>query len=919
MKPSQRDGKTEYANGANLTATHIAELQQQVLLYTQVVEQISDGVYIFHLEDRNDDRSLRFITANAATEALTNVAPQRIIGQTLDEAFPNLRQHGIPQAYAEVVRTGQRFQTELVYGDEHVIESAFAVKAFALSDQHVAVIFQNITQQKHAEQQRQNETDQARLVLEATGYGVWDLDVPNNRTYYNTSYATLLGYQTTTFAQTFEEWYQLVHPDDLPQITHDFQALLAGQIPQMNNQFRIRNSAGEWQWLQSRGGVVARDANGNPTRVIGVVDDITKQKQSELELQKLAAIVENSPDYVSYASLDPREIYINPAGRKLVGYALDDPLHNYNPLESIPSQGHALLLNEVLPTVEAKGMWQGEGLLQHIETGTPIPVEATIFLITDPRTGAPIAQAGIMRDISERKQAERELQKLAAIVENSPDYITYTTLDLSDVYINPAGRELVGVTLNDLHSNYDATLPIYPEDVPIFSDQVIPQITQHGKSWTGDIRLRHIHAGTVIPTNGHAFLVKDPHTGEPIAMAAILRDMREQKRMEQELQKLAAIVQGSPDYMSYASLDLSEVYINAAGRRLVGYHPEAPITDYDPAQIMPTETHAQLFNEIMPAMQTRGFWSGETSIRTLDTGAVVPVEVVSFVIHDPQTGEPIAHAGIMRDISERKRAEREMQKLATIVQTSPDYMSYASLDLSEVYINAAGRKLVGCHPTDPITDDDLVQIFVPEKRAQTRNEIISALRIPSSWSGETTIRALNGGISIPVEVMSFVVNDPQTGEPIAQASIMRDISERKRAEQERLELQQRVIAAQRAAIHELSTPLLPLSKGVIALPIVGSVDTARAQQVMETLLEGIAYHKAQIAIVDITGVRVVDTQVAQALISTAQAVRLLGAQVVITGIQPRIAQTLVQLGVELTGIVTRSTLEDGIAYALKLR
>jgi rsbT co-antagonist protein RsbR len=794
MKSDQHDKTTVYVNGANLTATHIAELQQQVLLYTQVVEQISDGVYIFHLEDRNDDRSLRFITANAATEALTNVAPQRIIGQTLDDAFPNLRQHGIPQAYAEVVRTGQPFQTELVYSDEHVIESAFAIKAFALSEQHIAVIFQNITQQKQAEQQRQNETDQARLVLEATGYGVWDLDVPNNRTYYNTNYAALLGYQTTTFAQTFEEWYQLVHPDDLPQITHDFQALLAGQIPQMNNQFRIRNSAGEWQWLQSRGGVVARDANGNPTRVIGVVDDITKQKQSELELQKLAAIVENSPDYVSYASLDLREVYINPAGRKLVGYALDDPLHNYNPLESVPPQGHALLLNEVLPTVEAKGMWQGEGLLQHIETGTPIPVEATIFLITDPQTGAPIAQAGIMRDISERKQAERELQKLAAIVENSPDYIIFTTLDASEAYINPAGRELVGMTPGDLHDNFHVASMVYPEDLPTVHEQIIPQITQTGKAWTGDIRLRNVHTGTIIPTSGHVFLVKDPRTGETIAMAAIMRDMREQRRMEQELQKLAAIVQGSPDYMSYASLDMREVYVNAAGRRMVGYPLDAPLTDYDPLQIMPAETHAQLLNEIEPAMQTQGFWSGETRIRRLDTGAVVPVEVVSFVIHDPQTGEPIAHARIMRDISERKRAE-----------------------------------------------------------------------------------------------------------------------------QERLELQQRVIAAQRAAIHELSTPLLPLSKGVVALPIIGSVDTARAQQVMETLLEGIAEHKAQIAIVDITGVKVVDTQVAKALISTAQAVRLLGAQVVITGIQPRIAQTLVQLGVELTGIVTRSTLEDGIAYALKLR
>lgn len=86
---------------------------------------------------------------------------------------------------------------------------------------------------------------------------------------------------------------------------------------------------------------------------------------------------------------------------------------------------------------------------------------------------------------------------------------------------------------------------------------------------------------------------------------------------------------------------------------------------------------------------------------------------------------------------------------------------------------------------------------------------------------------------------------------------------------------------------------------------------------METLLEGIARFQADMAILDITGIRVIDTQVAQALMRTAQAVKLLGARVVLTGIQPQIAQTLVHLGADLSGIVTRSTLQSGIAFALQ--
>jgi rsbT co-antagonist protein RsbR len=118
------------------------------------------------------------------------------------------------------------------------------------------------------------------------------------------------------------------------------------------------------------------------------------------------------------------------------------------------------------------------------------------------------------------------------------------------------------------------------------------------------------------------------------------------------------------------------------------------------------------------------------------------------------------------------------------------------------------------------------------------------------------------------------------------------------------------------AIRELSTPLLPISKHVVVMPLVGTIDSQRAQQVMEALLEGISAYHATTVIVDITGVRVVDTQVAQALLQSAQAARLLGAKVFLTGIQPQIAQTLVQLGADLSGIVTHSTLQAGIAQVL---
>jgi anti-anti-sigma factor len=173
---------------------------------------------------------------------------------------------------------------------------------------------------------------------------------------------------------------------------------------------------------------------------------------------------------------------------------------------------------------------------------------------------------------------------------------------------------------------------------------------------------------------------------------------------------------------------------------------------------------------------------------------------------------------------------------------------------------------------------------------------------------------LNDGIHEYLTVKFPIYNSE--GVIYAIGGICTDITERKRAEEERATFHEQIIDAQRSALSELSTPLLPLTDKVVALPLNGIVDTTRAQQMMTTLLEGVTQHKAKFVIIDITGVSVVDTQVARAMVQTAQAVKLLGARVVLTGIHPQIAQTLVEMGADLSGVVTRSTLQAGVAYVL---
>ena len=126
-----------------------------------------------------------------------------------------------------------------------------------------------------------------------------------------------------------------------------------------------------------------------------------------------------------------------------------------------------------------------------------------------------------------------------------------------------------------------------------------------------------------------------------------------------------------------------------------------------------------------------------------------------------------------------------------------------------------------------------------------------------------------------------------------------------------------VISRQQQELLELSTPVVRLWDGILALPLIGTLDSERTQVVMENLLQSIVETGSNIAIIDITGVPLVDTLVAQHLLKTVAAARLIGADCIISGIRPQIAQTIVHLGVDLAGVISKATLADAFAIALQ--
>ncbi len=185
------------------------------------------------------------------------------------------------------------------------------------------------------------------------------------------------------------------------------------------------------------------------------------------------------------------------------------------------------------------------------------------------------------------------------------------------------------------------------------------------------------------------------------------------------------------------------------------------------------------------------------------------------------------------------------------------------------------------------------------------------------WQGVLSYRRQDGS-TFQGQISIFIILDTE-GRMVALGRIVRDLTDQMRRDREMLELKEEIIASQRQTIYDLSTPLIPLSDQVVVMPLVGPVDSLRAQQLVEALLQGLEQRQSRTAILDVTGVQVVDTQVANMLLQAAQAAMLLGTTVILSGVRPEIAQVLVHLGADLSHLTVCGTLQDGIAYAMRRR
>ena len=400
------------------------------------------------------------------------------------------------------------------------------------------------------------------------------------------------------------------------------------------------------------------------------------------------------------------------------------------------------------------------------------------------------------------------------------------------------------------------------------------------------------------------------------------------------------------------------LFVNRAAEKVFG-HPASEMVGRDLTMLMPEymrHLHRAGIDRYLETGRRHISWEAVELPGLHSSGREVTLEV-SFGEY-ARDGKRV-FTGIARDITERKILERRLaaqHDVTRILAESPT-LTEAAPRLLQIICESLGWQVGALWRLD--RDEALLRLVnfwsapavsVSEFEAASRgrtfqkgvglpgrvwqsggpvwvNDVVVNSNFPRAAMAE--LGGIHAALAFPVFMGREVVGvleffhkemlEPDRGLLSMMGSIGAQIGqviERRRVEEERAALQQKIIAMQDALLAELSTPLIPISDRVVIMPLIGTIDQRRAHRMMDALLSGVEAKRSRVAMIDITGVPAVNAKVANMLVQAAQAVRLLGVEVMLTGIRAEVAQSLVSSGIDLGDLITHGSLKSAITDAM---
>lgn len=666
----------------------LGELRQQVA-YLREVESKSDNAEKALIESKFGQRAIlnnisdiawlkdlegKFVAVNEAFAKSCGWKNEKIPGKTDLDIWPLERALKYRSDDLEVINSGERKTLEEILvcqnGERTWIET---IKTPVYNDAGAIIgttgIARDITERKMAEAALRKSEEKYRDIFERAVEGIFQSTPEGKFISVNPSYASMLGYESpqelvTSVMNIQEQLY--VDPKRRLRFASAFEE--SGTVMGFENQLFRKDGGKIWVSIKGRS---VRDSDGKILYYEGMVENITERKLVEEALRQsegyFRTLIENASDIILIVDQEGTIVYASPSVERFVGY---------KPEELVGKSGFELIIPEDLQRAS-------DEFRQAILTrGTNIP---NAFRVRH-KDGSERILEGIgknlldnkaiagfvmnVHDVTERRQADEELQKLASVVRHSKELVNLATLDGKMTFLNEAGMNMLGITSGEVTQTH--ILQVIPDHLQdMVRTELLPTLLRQG-DWEGELQYLNLKSGKVTDVHAMTFTINEPATGVPLYLANVSLDISERKKAEKKLEeseeRYRTVADFTYDWEQWIAPDGKFLYVSPSCRRVTGYqaqdfidnpglflkmiHPE----DY---QAVKTHFHDQPDNSDVEHFEFR--------ILRKD-GEERWISHSCHPVYNSE-GQWLGHRASNRDITDKKRLEgqlRQVQKMEAI-------------------------------------------------------------------------------------------------------------------------------------------------------------------------------------------------------------------------------------------------------------